>query len=333
MAISKMTLAVAVGLLAVSASFMVADAMQVQKDGPLSFVERLFWTHPNDSNIIDTINNAKLTWKAGKNNVWDSYKPEDLAGLMGTKLDTEDTKVPKASTLMAKSTVSIPDSFDSREAFSGFIHPIRNQMRCGSCWAFAAAESLSDRFTIASKGKIDVVLSPEDLVSCDVTDNGCMGGMIPNAWNYLADTGIVSDKCFPYTAGGGAAPVCETKCVDGEAFKKYKASNPVHLDTVEAIQQAIMTEGPVEAGFMVHKSFMSYKSGVYQHQWWKVWDSVLGGHAVKIVGWGTENGVDYWLVANSWSTEWGEEGYFKIRRGHNDCGFEASVFAGTPVLE
>lgn len=59
----------------------------------------------------------------------------------------------------------------------------------------------------------------------------------------------------------------------------------------------------------------------------------MGGHAVKIVGWGTENGVDYWLVANSWSTKWGEDGYFKIIRGTNDCGFEQSVFAGTPVLE
>lgn len=114
------------------------------------------------------------------------------------------------------------------------------------------------------------MLSPEDLVSCDLTDNGCNGGMIPNAWNYLSETGVVSDKCFPYTAGDGDSPVCIKTCKDGEPFKKFKAKDVVHLNSVEAIQQAIMTGGPVEAGFTVYKSFMSYKTGVYQHKWWKV---------------------------------------------------------------
>ena len=321
-----------VAALAVSAG--IADA---RKEGPghaSQVRDGTTRSHPNDSRIIDEINGAGLSWKAGPNPVWEKYGDFDLAHFAGTDLESLGAVahgIPAVEA--APAGAAIPESFDAREEFKGYIHPIRNQMRCGSCWAFAAAESLSDRFTIASKGEVDVVLSPEDLVSCDITDNGCSGGMIPNAWNYLSKTGIVSDKCFPYTAGTGTAPVCEKKCVDDEDFKKYKAKDPVHLTSVEAIQHAIMTGGPVEAGFMVHKSFMSYKSGVYQHQWWKVWDAILGGHAVKIVGWGTEDGLPYWLVANSWSTDWGEDGYFKILRGKNECQFESSVFAGTPVLE
>jgi cathepsin B len=71
------------------------------------------------------------------------------------------------------------------------------------------------------------------------------------------------------------------------------------------MQAELMTNGPIESGFMVYKDFSNYKSGVY------IYDGsseALGGHAIRIVGWGTEDGVDYWLVANSWGSNWGEDG-------------------------
>ncbi|VDM81482.1 unnamed protein product [Strongylus vulgaris] len=58
------------------------------------------------------------------------------------------------------------------------------------------------------------------------------------------------------------------------------------------------------------------------------WGTSLGSHAVKVIGWGVDKGVDYWLVANSWNTDWGENGYFRIRRGTNECGFESRICAG-----
>ena len=76
----------------------------------------------------------------------------------------------------------------------------------------------------------------------------------------------------------------------------------------QSIQQEIVTKGPVEAGFTVYEDFVHYKSGVYSHQTGKE----LGGHAIKIVGYGVEGGDDYWLVQNSWTTTWGDKGYFKI---------------------
>ncbi len=71
----------------------------------------------------------------------------------------------------------------------------------------------------------------------------------------------------------------------------------------------IYNHGSVEAGFMVYKDFLHYRSGVYQH----VSGDQLGGHAVRLVGWGEENGVPYWLAANSWNTDWGDNGFFKVR--------------------
>ena len=110
------------------------------------------------------------------------------------------------------------------------MHPIRDQMRCGSCWAFAASEVLGDRFALASQGKINHVLSPEDMVSCDKGDHGCNGGYLDHAWEYLQDTGIVTEQCFPYGAGRGLAPACRTACVNASVpFTKYKAADYYQL--------------------------------------------------------------------------------------------------------
>jgi len=79
---------------------------------------------------------------------------------------------------------------------------------------------------------------------------------------------------------------------------------------VSAIQGAIYSNGPIETGFTVYEDFMTYKSGIYHH----ITGSMLGGHAVKIVGWGTENDTPYWIIQNSWGTSWGEKGYFRMLR-------------------
>ena len=93
---------------------------------------------------------------------------------------------------------------------------------------------------------------------------------------------------------------------------------------VKSIQTEIYQNGPVEAAFTVYEDFLTYKSGVYQH----MTGQVDGGHAIKIMGWGTENGTAYWLVANSWNEDWGDRGTFKIRRGTDECGIEDQVIAG-----
>jgi cathepsin B len=89
-----------------------------------------------------------------------------------------------------------------------------------------------------------------------------------------------------------------------------------------------MTHGPVEAAFTVYEDFLAYKTGVYAH----TTGQALGGHAIRILGWGVENGTPFWEVANSWNEDWGNQGYFRIARGSDECGIESGVVAGEPSL-
>merc|ERR1711972_1199032 len=100
----------------------------------------------------------------------------------------------------------------------------------------------------------------------------------------------------------------------------------IHSSNEQSIMQSIMTDGPVEAAFTVYKDFENYSGGIY-HQ---TSEEQLGGHAIRIVGWGVEGGVKYWKVANSWNPYWGEKGYFRIRRGNNEGGIEDQAIASAP---
>lgn len=228
----------------------------------------------------------------------------------------------------------LPEEFDGRVQWPECVHKIRDQQSCGSCWAFAASEVLSDRFCIASNSKVNVVLSPQDMVSCDQEDFGCEGGYLDKSWDYLRDTGIVSDECLPYTSGSGDSGTCpfsmnKNQCKNKKVeYKKYRVSEHAQYLTIADAKKSLMTEGPIEAGFDVYSDFMNYRSGVYKHKS----GGMLGGHAVKIVGWGKEkSGTEYWIVANSWNTSWGEKGFFNIAFG--ECNFESELFAGTPALD
>lgn len=129
-------------------------------------------------------------------------------------------------------------------------------------------------------------------------------GYLDNAWVYLRDTGIVGWTCMPYTAIDAACP--STKCDSAKAMKYY-STGCYKLGSVRDIQADILLYGPVEAGFTVYDDFPGYTSGVYV----KTSSNAIGGHAIRLIGWGTENGVDYWLGANQWSSDWGDKGYFK----------------------
>jgi cathepsin B len=104
------------------------------------------------------------------------------------------------------------------------------------------------------------------MVSCDKNNYGCNGGYMNLSWQYLQNTGVVSEKCFPYGSTSGTAPACASKCADGSAFKKYKCkkNSIVHPTSVADIKTEL-TKGPVEGAFTVYDDFFNYKSGVYQH--------------------------------------------------------------------
>mmetsp|Transcript_18281 Transcript_18281/g.25687 ORF Transcript_18281/g.25687 Transcript_18281/m.25687 type:complete len:363 (-) Transcript_18281:307-1395(-) len=265
------------------------------------------------------------------------------------------------------SGVAIPDEFDSATEWpecAKTITDIRDQSNCGCCWAFGAAEAASDRLCIATGGSVVIPLSAQDICFCASTD-GCNGGDLFTPWSYIQTSGVVTGgqyngtgpfgegmcKSFsmphchhhgpqgddPYPPEGApgcpsqTSAHCESSC-DSTAIAphndyktdKYTFSSVVTTySSVEAIQEAIMGQGPVEAAFLVYSDFANYVSGVYH----RTSSEVEGGHAIRIVGWGTDNGTDYWKIANSWNPYWGEKGYFRIVRGTNECNIEQGVTA------
>jgi cathepsin B len=253
---------------------------------------------------------------------------------------------------------AIPTEFDARKQW-GSICPstaeVRDQANCGSCWAFGAVEAMTDRICIATNGSKKVHISAEDLNSCcDECGMGCDGGYPSAAWQYWASTGLVDGSnykitptgCYPYSIPncdhhlnqtgkyGPCPPIqdtpdCTSQCVDGGSWtqRKNKAARVYSPGSNPAqIQADILANGPVETDLDVYQDFLSYRSGVYKH----TWGGVLGGHAVKMLGWGVDGATPYWIIANSWNEDWGDAGYFKILRGSDECGIESDINAGIP---
>jgi len=311
--------------------------------------------HPLSDEMINSINKLGTSWKAGRNfDVSELQRVKNMLGVVrmtGFQLPTKTHQVAQ----------DIPATFDARVQWPNCqtINEIRDQGACGSCWAFGAVEAMSDRYCIASKGKLQIQISAEDLVSC--CDGffscgfGCNGGEPAKAWSYWVSTGLVTGGlynskvgCRPYSIASCEhhvngtlppcgdtveTPSCTSQCETGYSTayaqdKRFGASAYTISNDVGQIQTEILTNGPVEADFDVYADFPAYKTGVYVQSS----NDYLGGHAIRILGWGTEGGVDYWLVANSWNPGWGDKGFFKIRRGTNECNIENDVNAGLPKL-
>eukprot|EP00800_Vazella_pourtalesii_P005709 TRINITY_DN1678_c0_g1_i1.p1 TRINITY_DN1678_c0_g1~~TRINITY_DN1678_c0_g1_i1.p1 ORF type:complete len:213 (-),score=46.01 TRINITY_DN1678_c0_g1_i1:99-737(-) len=209
---------------------------------------------------------------------------------------------------------------------------------------------MSDRICIQT-GK-NIHLSAVDLLSCcSKCGYGCNGGYPIQAWKFWKKIGIVtggqyntSQGCKPYPipkcshhvqgryqecGSIVSTPECTTECeshYDSYYWDdKFTGTEFYYLPRNETIIKAeLYMRGPVEAAFKVYTDFLTYKEGVYQY----TTGAYKGGHAIKIIGWGTEEGVDYWLAANSWNSDWGDKGYFKILRGDNECGIEKNMVGG-----
>jgi cathepsin B len=194
---------------------------------------------------------------------------------------------------------------------------------------------------------------------------GCSGETLIAAWQYLYRMGVPEEKCIPYSAITGlltkakynlanfsdrvpnAVPSCTDtmgpgfdQCSDGSPAKHYHVSGYYIVPGVPSqakdageydVRKELWKFGPVSTGFMVHTDFQKWdgKTGVYR---WDGKSPEIGGHAVVICGWGIENGIPFWECLNSWGTEWGRNGFFRIARGTNECQIEENIMVGIPEL-
>jgi cathepsin B len=276
--------------------------------------------HPVRQEIVDRVNNDKsLRWRAVEveDNMFANRSIDEIKGMLGLK---DYGKMSPHNRGTQVNVGDIPDSFDARDKFSSCQFSIMNQASCGSCWAFGAAETLSTNLCVL--GMNNEALSPQDLVSCDKTNHACHGGTLPAAWDYIQANGLVSDSSDPYTSGDGS---CNNTCVPSCPSRDSPKKCPVqysNLNSDQEIQAAVMFAGAVEVGFFVMADFLNYKGGIF-HSTSK---QTLGGHAVKIVGWGREGTQFYWIVQNSWGPAWGEDGFFRIDNWKEDN--ESSIAIG-----
>jgi len=193
--------------------------------------------------------------------------------------------------------------------------PVKDQQQCGSCWAFSATEGVESAWLMANN--TEVVLSPQQIVSCDKVDQGCNGGDLPTAYAYVKGAGQEDNADYPYTSGGGNTGVCKYKAADVKVHIsgfKYAVNDGRKNDTILAV--ASYANGPLSI-CVDAESWQNYNGGILKRDCGTALD-----HCVQLVGWGVQDTTEYWIVRNSWNTDWGINGYIWIERnsGKDLCG-------------
>jgi len=262
----------------------------------------------------------------------------------------------------------LPAEFDPRVEWGEMcpsLYAITDQGNCADGWAMSSATTMSDRVCIQTAGAVNVTISPQDVLECChgcvSYRGGCEGGYMPQNWMSFVNYGVVSGGnaygsdtgCKPYalqpcdhynsendplpsceSLGEPGKPVCSATCTNPDFPGDYN-SDLIKMATyvgitnhkVTDIQSQLMSNGPMETTLQVYDDFLTYTGGVYYHVDGRKYNFI---HMVRLLGWGydEESDMDYWLVANSWNSDWGENGYFRIRRGTNECGIEGTMYAG-----
>ena len=264
----------------------------------------------------------RVSWEVADydENVFKGWTVEEAGSLLGAVSPMLDTGIDVAQ---VEPDYALPSSIDWSGA--GCDHGVKNQGKCGSCWAVATAGMLSDRCCLQGNDK--GWLSAQELVSCDKKNNGCSGGWCTWALDYVRSVnGLVQEACLPYEA---MDKPCSKQCIDGKPWEASHVCNcPAYKMCVgvESMKTCLKT-GPITAAFGVCKSFFSYKSGVYRCD---CQGNYVGLHAILIMGYSSSAGCSY-RVRNSWGVSWGIQGYFDINC--NECGISGTYANGNVMCE
>ncbi|XP_060117340.1 cathepsin S-like [Heteronotia binoei] len=250
------------------------------------------------------------SFELGMNHLGDMTSEEVTTQLTGLRIP--DSWKQNSTYFKSNPGVGIPDSIDWRE--KGCVTEVKFQGGCGSCWAFSAVGALECQWKLRT-GQL-ISLSPQNLVDCSSMygNHGCNGGFMTSAFQYIIDNkGIDSEASYPYTAQAGPCRYnLSARAATCSKYVELPSSNEA------ALKVAVGTAGPVSVAVDATKeTFFLYKSGVYDDPSC----SQDVNHGVLVVGYGTLDGKDYWLVKNSWGVHFGDQGYIRIARNHgNRCG-------------
>ena len=225
--------------------------------------------------------------------------------------------------------VDLPSRLDWR-SYNGhnWVTSIKDQGPCGSCWAFAPIACFESRMKIFTNNwERNPNYSEQFLVSC--SDAGtCNGGYETLAQDYMQTLGVCDEACFPYVAADVPCDPCadyNRRLVQISNWR-WVGGSWASID-VRAIKEALES-GPVTTGMEIYTDFFTYTGGVYEY----TWGDFEGYHAVSIIGWDQTTRPGCWICKNSWGTDWGERGFFKIVMGVNECAIEQGTTSLIPNL-
>nr|POE71014.1 senescence-specific cysteine protease sag39 [Quercus suber] len=266
--------------------------------------EKRFKIFKDNVEYIDKFNNeGNRTFKLSANVFADLTNEEFVASHTGYKISPQPSSL-KAKSLKYENLTEIPTTMDWRE--KGAVTSIKDQGRCGCCWAFSAVAAV-EGITQIKTGNL-ISLSEQQLVDCAVEGNrGCNGGWMDNAFRYIIkNQGLSTEEKYPYETMQGTC--------DHEKESIYAAQisafEDVPSNNEEALLQAVAKQPVSIALDGSGPNFQFYKSGVFVEEC-----GTRLTHAVTAIGYGiSDDGTKYWLMKNSWGTRWGENGYMRIQR-------------------
>ncbi|XP_042380640.1 thiol protease SEN102-like [Zingiber officinale] len=209
----------------------------------------------------------------------------------------------------------LPASVDWRT--QGAVTPVKDQRQCGSCWAFSVVAAVEGINQIVTRELIS--LSEQELVDCDTGNMGCNGGWMDKAFRFIKNAGgITTEDTYPYTAQQGPSCNASQPVVTIDGYEDVPSNNET------ALQQAVANQPVSVAIDASGRDFQFYSEGVFTGSC-----GTSSNHAVAVVGYGeTKDGTKYWIVKNSWGTNWGEQGYIRMERGtpkkEGTCGIAMS---------
>lgn len=254
----------------------------------------------------------------------------------------------------ATESSELPENWDWRSVDLGsgvenFDSPVRNQRSCGSCYALASVYAMESRVRIATKNRRKPELSPQHVLACSRTNQGCEGGYPFLVGKFGEEFGLVEESELSYEANDFVK--CESLSANAKRYylKGYQYIGGYYGGCSErSMMDEIHRNGPVMVAFQAPSNLFYYRNGVFtcssspksepqradipNIEAVRPWEQT--NHAVVAVGWGVaEDGMKYWVLKNTWGPHWGENGYFRIRRGENDCGIESMAVSALIDLE